>query len=156
MKYIMVGVNVSLLLLKVTWTGNLARTVLIALIGVEKPIRLSLAPSGSKWDLKRTWQKEGHLVFHSLAYLPAFELLLILQLIVGPEFPNFHYGLATTFGLKSETMEAMCHVDWINTGCHPLSDERQLPWIPNLDCLGTHSQGLVSQLSGVIPLLLLF
>lgn len=44
----MVGVNVSLLLINVTWIGNLARTVLIALIDGEKPIQLYLAPSGSK------------------------------------------------------------------------------------------------------------
>lgn len=74
----MVGVNVSLLLINITWIGNLARIVLIALIDGEKPIQLYLAPSGSKWDLKRKWQKEGHLVFRSLAYLPAFELMSLI------------------------------------------------------------------------------
>lgn len=164
----MVGVNVSLLLINITWIGNLARTVLIALIDGKKPIQLYLALSGSKWDLKRTWQKEGHLVFRSLAYLPAFELMSLIDTAADSLVncrtrvsklsvwtSNDLWALWKTHSLY-ETMEAMCLVDWINTGCHPLSDERQRPWIPNLYCLGTHSQGLISQLSGVIPLLLLF
>lgn len=93
-----VGSNVSVPHIKVTWVGSLNwRTALNALIG---GVETHLIVRGTFWrqSERRGQQTIPHLLFTWLSLLPLswFQLLLLLPpLIPKPGWPGIHHGLKT-------------------------------------------------------------